>query len=396
MDIEVETVVPPDNQPTLRITPVRTPAERERFIRFPWRVYADNRCWVSPLLIERRAFFDPAHNPFFQHAEVQLFLACRGNREVGTIAAFINHAHNACHNERVGFFGSFEVLPDSAAAAALLATAEGWVRNRGMHALRGPINFASDNECGLLLDAYDQPPVIMTAYNPPYYRDYVELAGFSKAIDWYAYSLDRETLGGGDPRELRPRVLRMLDTARKRSGVQFRNVQLRAFAAELQRVRHVYNQAWEQNWGFVPMSAAEIDYLAAGLKPFIDPDLIIIAEAAGQPVGVSITLPDLNQPLRHMQGRLFPTGWWYLLRRRHWMDTVRFFAMGVVPEYRRRGVEAVFYYETFRNAVKKGYRRAELSLIVETNTQIRRSVAAFGAQIYKTYRVYEKRLTGPE
>lgn len=376
----------------LVIIPVTNQPDRERFIKLPWQVYAANPYWVAPLLLERRAFFDPVRNPFFQHAEVQLFLARRGKKDVGTIAAFINHTHNECHNERVGFFGCFEVLPDPAAAAALLQTAEAWVRDRGMHAIRGPLNFAADNECGLLLDAYDQPPVIMTTYTPPYYRDFIESAGFVKAIDWYAYTIDRETLGGGDPRNLRPRVLRMLETARKRSGVTFRHVELRDFAQELQRVHEVYNQAWEKNWGFVPMSAAEIDYLANGLKPFIDPELVLIAETNGQPVGVSITLPDLNQPLRHMRGRLFPTGWWYLLRRRDWMDTVRFFALGVVPEYRQRGIEAVFYYETFCNAVKKGYRRAELSLIVETNTQIRNSVEAFGAQIYKTYRIYEKSL----
>lgn len=376
----------------LVVEPVVRPRDRRRFITFPWQVYAGNRYWVPPLLIERRKFFDPGRNPFFRHADVQFFIARRGQRDVGTIAAFINHTHNHVHGEQVGFFGFFEVLPDAQAAAALLQVAEAWVRARGMQAIRGPINFSADNECGLLLDAYDQPPVMMTVYNPPYYREYIEQAGFVKAIDWYAYTIDRAMLGGGDPRDLPPKLLRALAIARRRSHAHFRKVRMRNFAQELERVRQVYNHAWEHNWGFVPLSDAEIDYLAAGLKPFVDPDLVFIAEAGDQTVGVSIALPDLNQPLLKMNGRLLPFGWWHLLRGRSRIDTVRFFAMGVVPEYRHRGVEAVFYYETFREAVRKGYVRAELSLIVESNTAMRRGIEAFGARIYKTYRVYEKAL----
>ncbi len=376
----------------LVVDPVLRRRDNMRFITFPWQVYAGNACWVPPLLIERRQFFDPKRNPFFQHAEVQRFIARRGAHDVGTIAAFINHAHNQFHHEQVGFFGFFEVLPDPEAAATLLQVAEQWLRARGMHAIRGPINFSPDNESGLLLDAYDCPPVMMTVYNPPYYRDYIEATGFDKAIDWYAYTIDRATLGGGATNDLPPKLLRALDIARRRSGVSFRKVRLRDFEAELQRVRTVYNQAWERNWGFVPMSEAEIDYLARGLKPFIDPNLIFVAEAGADVVGVSIALPDLNQPLRPLNGRLLPFGWWRLRRGLQQINTIRFFAMGIVPEYRQKGIEAVFYFETFREAIKKGYHQAELSLIVETNTMMRRSIEAFGAQIYKTYRVYTKPL----
>lgn len=377
---------------TLVIEPVVRWHDRMRFIRFAWQVYADNPCWVPPLLVERRRFFDPSRNPFFQHAEVQLFIARRGARDVGTIAAFINHHHNQFHGEQMGGFGFFEVLPDEQAATALLQTAEQWVRARQMHTLRGPLNFSTDNECGVLLDAFDQPPVLMTGYNPPYYRDYIENAGFVKAVDWYAYTVDRDSLGAGATGALPPRMRRVPDIVQRRGDVTFRKVRMQDFTRELERVRHVYNRAWEQNWGFVPLTDAEIAYLARGLRPFLDPDLVIIAEVGGQTVGVSITLPDLNQPLQRMNGRLFPVGWWHLLRRRSIIDTVRFFAMGVVPEYRRRGIEAVFYYQTLQAALAKGYRRAELSLIVETNTMMRRSVEAFGACRYKTYRIYEKPL----
>jgi GNAT superfamily N-acetyltransferase len=259
-----------------------------------------------------------------------------------------------------------------------------------MAAMRGPFNFASDNESGLLLDAFDAPPVIMTVYNPPYYRAFVEAAGFAKALDWYAYTIDRAALGGGDPDSLPPKLLRARDIARRRSGVTFRKVRMHQFGAELALVQQVYNRSWGQNQDFVPMDDAEIAYMAAGLKPFIDPDLVWIAEAGEQVVGVSITLPDLNQVLRTMNGRLLPFGWWRLMFGRSRIETARVFALGIVPEYRNRGLDAVLYYETFREAIRKGYQRAELSLIVETNMPMRRPIEALGARIAKTYRVYEK------
>jgi len=366
--------------------------DRLRFIRLPWQIYAGNPCWVPPLLIERRRFFDPTINPFFRHAEVQLFIARRGDCDVGTIAAFINHTYNQVQGTQIGFFGFFEVLPDAEAAAALLHTATEWVRAHGMTAIRGPINFATDNESGLLLDAFDAPPVIMTVYNPPYYRPLIEAAGFTKALDWYAYTIDRATLGGGALGDLPPKLLRAVEIARRRSAVTFRKVQMRQFDAELARVRQVYNRAWERNRDFVPLDDAEIASMAAGLKRFNDPDLVWLAEAGDQVVGVAITLPDLNQVLHAMNGRLLPFGWWRLLFGRSHIDTARVFALGIVPEYRNRGIDAVLYYETFREAMRKGYQRAELSLIVESNMAMRRTVEALGARIYKTYRVYEKLL----
>jgi GNAT superfamily N-acetyltransferase len=376
----------------LKVEPIAGRQARHRFMTFPWQVYAGNPSWVPPLLLDRRRTFDPAVNPFFRHAEVQLFMARRGAQPVGTIAAFVNHAYNRSQAQPVGFFGFFEVLPDPAAASALLATAEAWVAARGLSSIRGPINFATDNESGLLLDAFDQPPVLMTVYNPPYYREYIERAGYVKAMDWYAYMLDRATLGGGNQRDLPPKLLRTVELARRRCGANLRTVRMREFTAELNRVRVVYNRAWEHNYSFVPMDDAEIDFIAASLKAIIDPDLVLIAEVGDQPVGVSITLPDFNQVLRKINGRLLPTGWWQLLRGRARIDTARVFAMGVVPEFRRRGLDALFYYETFLAGVRKGYQRAELSLIVENNLPMRNAVESLGAWINKTYRIYQKAL----
>jgi GNAT superfamily N-acetyltransferase len=374
----------------LHIEPVAAPRDRERFVRLPWRIYANTPAWVPPLLMERRQMLDPQKNPFLGHAEAQLFIARRGNEDVGRVAAFIDHRANETYHEQAGYFGFFEVLPDAEAAAALLHAAEQWVQARGMHIIRGPLNFSHDNECGLLLDAYDEPPVLMTSYNPPYYCDYVEQAGFSKATDWYAYNIHRDTLGGGELANLPPRLLRTVDIARKRSGVHIRSVSMRNFVQEVGLIQKVYNAAWQQNQGFVPLDDTEVAALAASLKPIVDPDLVLLAEARGEVVAASITLPDFNQVLHHMNGRLLPFGWWHILRRQRYLDTVRFFAMGVIPAYRHKGIEAAFYYDTFCAAVQKGYQRAELSLVVESNTMMHRSAEAFGAHIYKTYRVYEK------
>jgi GNAT superfamily N-acetyltransferase len=368
------------------------PRDRMRLIRFPWRAYAGNPHWVPPLVFERRMFFDPRRNPFFRHADTQLFFARRAGQDIGTIVAFVNHAYNTFQSARIAFFGFFEVLPDAAAAAALLGAAEDWARARGMDAIRGPINFSTDNESGLLVDAFDEPPVLMTVYNPPYYRDFIEAAGYARALDWYAYTIDRDTLGGGRVEHLPDKLVRAAEIARRRSKAVFRKVRMREFDQELARVREVYNRAWERNPSFVPMDDAEIDYLASGLKSFIDTDLVWVAEVDGQMVGVSITLPDMNQVLHKMNGRLLPFAWRHLVFGRRKIDTARFFAMGVLPEYRQRGIDAVFYYETFREAVRKGYVRAELSLIAEENLLMRRPIESLGARIAKTYRVYEKAL----
>jgi GNAT superfamily N-acetyltransferase len=354
-------------------------------------VYARNRFWVPPLLTEQRRFFDPAHNPFFRHADVHLFIARRGSHDAGRIAVYVNHAYNRFHQDQVGFFGFFEAQPDEQVAAVLLSCAEDWLRARRMRAIVGPANFATDNDCGLLLDAYDRPPVLMTAYTPPYYRELVEVLGYVKSTDWYAYRISRSTLQGATGVQ-HPRLHRLADAAERRSRLTLRTVDMQHFDQELARVQQVYNGAWQANRDFVPLDDAETAYLARSLRHVIDPELVFIAEDGGRPAGVSISLPDYNQLLRRLDGRLLPFGWWHLLTGRTRIDALRVFAMGVLPPYRRRGVEALFYARTLEAAARKGYRWAELSLIAENNTLMRHNAEAFGARRYKTYRVYQKAL----
>lgn len=376
---------------TLVVRPVQTERDRMAFIRFPFRLYTDDPCWVPPLLYERKAFFNPKKNPFYRHAEVELYLAERGGEVVGTISAHINYNHNAFHNEKVGFFGFFEVIEDYQVAQALLDAACEWVRARGMTAIRGPMNFSTNEECGLLVDGFDSPPVVFMTYNPRYYQGFLERYGMQKAMDLWAYRLDIETVGT-DLGKLPPKLKRVVNMALERGRFTIRNANIRDFENELARLKRIYNSAWERNWGFVPMTDEEIDHLARGIKRWIDPDLIFVAEVDGEPVGVSITLPDMNQPLLHMGGKLFPFGWLKYLWYRRKMHICRVFAMGVLEAYRGQGIDAVFYYLTGKAAIPKGYTMAEMSWILETNTMMNRAVRFLGGQVYKTYRIYEKGL----
>lgn len=373
----------------LTIQECRTPSERWAFVTFPWRVYRGDPYWVPPLISERMAFFDPQRNPFYQHAEVALFMARRDGEPVGTIAALINHQHNDFHNERVGFFGAFEVLPDREAAHALLATARDWARERGMTALRGPATFSTNEECGLLIEGFNDPPRILMTYNPPYYRDFIEGFGFQKAMDLYAYELTVEAFDWPE------KLVRVVEKLKSRAKFRVRPGDIRRFREELDRIKKVYNSAWERNWGFVPLTDAEIEHMAAQLIRFVDPDLVFIAEVNDEPIGFSLTLPDLNQALHKAYPRPGVPEWWTLIKLLYYwkirrvVDTIRVLAMGVVEEWRSLGVSALFYYETAKAALPKGYRRAEMSWILENNVMMNRDIQALGGRIYKIYRIYE-------
>lgn len=374
----------------IRVREVRDKKDLEKFIRFPFFVYRDNPYWVPPLLRERRDFFNPEKNPFFEHADVQLFLAERDGEVVGTIAGIINHRHNEVHEELTGFWGIFEVIEDYPVAEALLSTVKEWVEVRGMKTLRGPMNMSVNDECGLLIDNFDSSPVVMMTYNPPYYVDFVERFGFEKAMDLYAYLIDlRPYLAD---RALPERLVRIADIARRRAGVTIRRARFHDFDNELARVAEVYNSAWSRNWGAVPMTRAEFYHLAKSLRPLLDPELIYIAEKDGRPVGLSLTLPDYNQPLLHINGRLFPFGWlklWYYSRQ---IDTVRVFIMGVVEKYRGLGLDSAFHVETARAALRRKIKQVEMSWVLESNTVMRRIIESLGGHIYKTYRIYDMSL----
>jgi GNAT superfamily N-acetyltransferase len=379
---------------SLKITPVATDKERHEFLSFPWKVYKDDPYWVPPIFSERVHFI--TKHPFLEHADIEFFLAKRGEEVVGTIAAFINHRHNEFQDEHIGFFGFFEVLEDPEAANALLETAENWVKSRGYDAIRGPAQFSTNEECGLLVDGFNDLPRILMTYNPRRYKDYVEGRGFIKAMDLHAYALDTDIFSGGS--KFPEKLIRVVEKIKEKGDIKIRKVDMKHFDQEVERVKKIYNQSWAKNWGFIPMTDAEFSQMGKELRQVLDPDLALVAEIDGEPIGVSITLPDLNQPLRCAYPRPEKPEWltmaqlawhWKVRRKVTWE---RVLILGVLPEYRARGVDALFYYESALESLKKGIIHAEMSWILENNDSISRPIRVMGGEIYKTYRFYEKKL----
>lgn len=376
----------------IRVRAIQSKKDVDKFIKFPFQLYRGNPYWVPPLISERRVFFDPQKNPFFEHAEVQLFLAERDGEAVGTIAAIINDTHNQAYGERTAFWGIFEAIEEYEVAEKLFSTARDWAQARGMDRLRGPMNLAFHHEFGLLVDAFDMSPVILTTYNPPYYPDFVERFGFEKVKDHYAYYIDLTPYH--DSSDFPKRLLRVVEYARKRSGVTIRQPNFGDLEAEVTRLYDVFNSAWRNNWGATPVSQNEAIHLIRQLKPFLDKDYVYIAEKDGKPVGVSLSIIDYNQALLHMNGQLFPFGWLKFLFYRRQIKVLRVFMMGVIEEYRTQGLDSVFYFETAKVAVAKRLDGAEMSLILEDNDMMRRIIENFGGVIYKTYRLYDLPLAG--
>ena len=331
-------------------------------------------------LLDRKA------NPFYQHGDAQLFLAERDGELVGRIAAVRNDAHGAFHPEErhVGFFGFFECADDQAVADALFGAAADWLKGQGFTVMRGPASLTTNDECGLLVDGFDTPPVVMNPHNPPYYVALVERAGFRKAMDLLCY----EGSGEAPP-------ARLVEGARKlaeRFEITLRSLDMKRFEEDVELVKRVYNAAWEKNWGFIPMNDAEIDLLAKNLKPVVVPDLVVFAFLKGEPIGMGVAIPDFNVALRHNRsGRLLP-GLWHLLTRRRSIRRVRILILGVLKEYRRTGADALMYEWIWSHGNRLGYNWGEASWILENNPAMRNGLERMGFHVYKTLRMYDKPL----
>jgi len=378
----------------IEIVEAVTPQQRDEFIFFQWVPYKGNPNWVPPLISERREFFDKTKHPFHKHGEVALFLAKRDGQTVGTIAAIINHRHNETHNENIGFFGCFECVDDYAVAEKLLATARDWVKSKGKDAIRGPANFSVNEEIGLLVDVFDQPPCVLMTYNPPYYKDFIERFGFVKVMDLLQLFIDVGKLKDVE-KVMDPRLVRITKKLRERSKITIRQANLKNFDREVEVIKRLYIQAWEKNWGNVPMTDEEIDHLGRGLKQFVDPDLVLIAEANGEPVGLALCLPDMNTPLRKAYPRPGVPEWWTLLKMvYHWkvrksIDTLRVVLLGVLEKYRKQGIEAMLYMDIARHALPKGIHKAECGWVLETNDLMKNGIENIGGRVFKTYRLYQ-------
>jgi GNAT superfamily N-acetyltransferase len=369
----------------LRVIEAKSRSQQDDFVRLPWRIYRADPAWVPPLLLERKAFINPHKHPFYQHGSAALFVAYYGRDPVGRILVSDDPHFNAQHGQNVGGFGMFESLDDREVAHSLLDAAERWLHSRGRTAMLGPMDYSTNYTCGLLVDGFETPPRVMMNHNPPYYEELLTSWGLAKAKDLYAwwFTANRQI------EEWRPRVERLLH----RSGVTIRYMQRDNVYHEILTCKRLYNEAWKENWSFVPMSDAEFDDMAKLLKHLAVPELLLVAEVDGEAVGFSITLPDFNEATGPLNGRLtrfgLPIG---LLRFRanlKRIKTGRLIALGVLPKFRRRGIAEALILRTFdfgRNQL--GYTGAELSWTLEDNQLINRTIEAVGGVRYKTYRMY--------
>jgi GNAT superfamily N-acetyltransferase len=368
-----------------------------RFIKLPWRLYRNEPNWVPPLISERRKFLDREKNPFFEHADVEYFLAWRDGEPVGRISAHIDRNLNAYQDNEWGLFGFFEAENDPEVAEALLGTAESWLRERDRERMVGPMDFTTNDECGLLIEGYDRKPLILQGWHHPYYLQLIEGCGLDKAMDLYMWELrldEVEEQGG-----FHPMIVAAAEKVVTEHGVTIRHMNKRDFEAELGRFLEVYNAAWERNWGFVPLNEKEVRHYAQDLKPILDERWTWIAERDGEVLGASLTLPDVNTPLAHMNGRLLPIGWAKFLWWKRRIEAIRVFALGVKPEYQHLGIAANFYVEHIENAkanarAGKGVWWGEMGWILETNEPMNRAMEGMGGKIVKRYRLFEKVLRG--
>jgi len=360
---------------------VKTSSDLRKFIKLPWKIYKGNPNWVPPLILDVKTKLNPRKNPYFEHSQAKYFLAKMNGKIAGRIAATVNSNHNKANNENIGFFGFFECIDDKSVSKALFTAAANYLKFQGVEGIRGPANFTSNDDWGLLIDAFDKPPALMMPYNPKYYIDLIEDFGFKKSMDLLAYWMNKH--------EITDRVIRAAELIKKRTKITVRPVNMKDFDNEVKRIREVYNSAWEQNWGFVPMTEREFSHIAKDLKMIVNPEILLLAENGDKPVGFSMALPDANQAIKHANGRLFPFGLFKLLYHMKKINSVRVLTMGVIKEFRNRGIDAVFYYETFKRGTKIGFNEGEFSWVLEINEDMRKAAQNLGAKLYKTYRLYD-------
>jgi GNAT superfamily N-acetyltransferase len=365
--------------------PVHTKSELKVFIKFPWRIYENDPFWIPPLINDQKKFLNRNKNPFFEHGQAEYFIAYENGTAKGRIAAVVNQAHDDHTGEKAGFFGFFECVEDFKVARSLFDAAIGWLKEKGARIVYGPESFSTNDECGFLLEGFDRPPVVMMPYSKPYYLAFAEQYGFTKAKDLYAYYLDKETMKAD-------RLIKLADRIKQRAGFTVRTLDMRRFRSEVDIISNIYNGAWNSNWGFVPMTESEIGHMASELKPIVDPGLVFFAEVEGEPAGFAVALPDYNQVLAKINGKLFPLGLIKLLIGRRKIDSLRIITLGTKNEYQKRGIETVLIAEIIRAGFEKGFYKGELSWTLEDNILINRSLERLGGDLYKKYRIYSKEL----
>lgn len=363
---------------------VTTKSQIRDFVMFPYEHYKNDPYWVAPLIMDEKKLVDSQANPFYADAELAMFIAEKNGKIAGRIGAIDNRIYNEYHKENVGFFGFFECIDDQSVANLLFKVASDWLKTKGRTKMIGPFNPSNMDTVGILLDKFDDYPSIMMPYTKSYYPKLIENAGLSKEMDVFAYFVDKETVNF-------ERIQRAEEVIRQRiPNLKIRNVNLSDFKNEVEIIKNVFNKAWANNWGFHPISDAIFAKLGKDLKPVIDTDFAHVAEIDGHAVAFSIALPNYNQALRMINGKLLPFGLFKLLYYKRKINQLRIALMGVIPEYQGRGIDAMMHKEAIVNGIRKGYQSAEMSWVLETNTSMLRLAERMGAVVDKTYRIYGK------
>ena len=375
----------------LQIRPVRTRRELRRFVKVPFALRRDDPQWVPPLIFERMEFLNRRKNPWFEHAEAEFFLAERDGEQVGRITAHYDRRWDEFHGGADGMFGFVEFADDPEVAAALLDTASEWVAGKGRSRILGPMDFTTNDEVGLLIEGFERPPMILQPWHPPYYREMIEGRGYSKAMDLLMWSLAMGQLKKGT--QFHDFIHEAAEKSRSEHGITLRNMRKSDMENEIRRFMEVYNEAWGDNWGFVPITDAEVRFQAKNLKQVLDEDWAMIAESPeGEVVGAALTLPDINQVLAKLNGRLLPLGWARFLLGKRKIDRVRVFALGVKKAYQHTGVAAALYVKHIETTRPDGVMSAETGWILEVNEAMNRAMEGMGGEVVKRYRIYEKAL----
>jgi len=366
----------------LVVRKVEARADLDRFIRFPFQLYRADPYWVPPLRSDLAHTLTPGKNPFWDHAERELYLVEQAGTVKGRIAAIIDHNYNKYHQSAIGYFGYFESVNELAVAQKLFEAAAAYCRRRGMKFLYGPANPSLNDEAGLLVGPFDGAPYIKMSYNFPYYVPLLEQCGLVKVKDLFAYDIPMD-------QPAPEKLVRVLEQLKQKPGLLVRPVDLHNLHQDLKSIKEVYNDAWSDNWDFAPMTDEEIDTLARQLKPIIQPAICPLVFYHGEPVGMAIALPDYNQVLKKLAGSLLPFGWLKFLFLKNRITRARLWALGIKRKYHNLGFDSLLYYESFMAARRLGYTQGEVSWILENNIGIIRPILMWGGRLYRTYRIYQ-------
>ena len=380
---------------SLTIRPVRTRRELKRFVKVPFGLHRDSKQWVPPLVFERMQFLDRRKNPWFEHGEAEFFLAERDGEPVGRISAHVDSRWDSYQGGNDAMFGFFETAEDPEVVRALFGAAEEWARGKGRERILGPMDFTTNDEIGILIEGFERQPMILEPWHPPYYQRLIEADGFAKAMDVLMWELRMGQLKEGE--RVDPSIHEAAGKALHDEGITIRNMRKRDMAAEVRRFMDVYNEAWGDNWGFVPITDAEVEFQAKNLKQVLDEEWTFMAEKDGEVIGAALTLPDINQVMAGLNGRLLPFGWAKFLLGKRKIDRLRVFALGVKHDYRHTGVAAGLYLEHIKMAaLPDKIHWGEMGWILETNKPMNRAMEGMGGKIVKKYRLYERQLGGAD